>query len=82
MANVGEQQAAREQQAATTWQDMYAKAVGAKQKLMAQADKNWYTVGRQAIQDWNTDDLYSRMLDLYNAQYKPVARKKKTSGKE
>ena len=82
LANLGYQQASMMQQAATTQQDMFAKAVGAKQKLMAQADKNWYTVGRQAIQDWNTDDLYSRMLDLYNVQYKPIVRKKKTSGKE
>ena len=64
----GEAQATRAQQALAAQQEAYRKAVGAKQHLMAQADKNWYTVGRQAIQDYNTQDMYGRMLDLYNMQ--------------
>lgn len=64
----GEAQATRAQQALAAQQEAYRKAVGAKQHLMAQADKNWYTVGRQAIQDYNTQDMYGRMLDLYNIQ--------------
>lgn len=67
----GEAQATRAQQALAAQQEAYRKAVGAKQHLIAQADKNWYTVGRQAIQDYSTQDMYSRMLDLYNLRMYP-----------
>lgn len=70
MAKYGEASAARAQQALAAQQEAFRQAVGAKQRLQEQARKNWYTIGRQAIQDYSTQDMYSRMLDLYNRQMK------------
>lgn len=68
MAKYGEASAARAQQALATQQEAFRQAVGAKQRLQEQARKNWYTIGRQAIQDYSTQDMYSRMLGLYDRQ--------------
>lgn len=71
MAKYGEASAARAQQALAAQQEAFRQAVGAKQRLQEQARKNWYTIGRQAIQDYSTQDMYSRMLDLYNLRMYP-----------
>lgn len=70
MAKYGEASAARAQQALAAQQEAFRQAVGAKQRLQEQARKNWYTIGRQAIQDYSTQDIYSRMLGLYDRQMK------------
>ena len=64
----GQDEATRMQQANAIQQENYAKAVGAKQKLQAQARKNWYTLGRQNLQDFNTWLNTQGMLDLWNKQ--------------
>lgn len=64
----GEQAANRQQQALATQQEAYRQAVGAKQKWAAQARKNWYTIGRQGVQDWNSYILNGRQYDLWNKE--------------
>lgn len=64
----GQDEATRLQQANAYQQEAYRQAVGAKQKLQAQARKNWYTLGRQNIQDFNTWLNAQGMLDLWNRQ--------------
>lgn len=64
----GQDEASRMQQANAYQQEAYRQAVGAKQKLQAQARKNWYTLGRQNLQDFNTWLNTQGMLDLWNRQ--------------
>ena len=64
----GQDEATRLQQANAYQQEAYRQAVGAQQKLKAQARKNWYTLGRQALQDYNTMLNTRGMLKLWNAQ--------------
>ena len=64
----GQDEASRLQQANAYQQEAYRQAVGAKQKLQAQARKNWYTLGRQALQDYNTMLNTRGMMNLWNAQ--------------
>lgn len=64
----GQDEASRMQQANAYQQEAYRQAVGAKQKLQAQARKNWYTLGRQNIQDFNTWLNTQGMLDLWDRQ--------------
>lgn len=64
----GQDEASRLQQANAIQQENYAKAVGAKQKLQAQARKNWYTLGRQNLQDFNTWLNTQGMLNLWDRQ--------------
>lgn len=64
----GHDDATRMQQANAIQQENYAKAVGAKQRLQAQARKNWYTLGRQNLQDFNTWLNTQGMLDLWDRQ--------------
>lgn len=64
----GQDEASRLQQANAYQQEAYRQAVGAKQKLQAQARKNWYTLGRQALQDYNTMLNTRAMMNLWNAQ--------------
>lgn len=78
MMQSGQTEAVRQQQALAAQQEAYRQAVGAKQKLQAQARKNWYTVGRQTLQDYNTWDNANAMINLWNAKDK-VAKKIKTN---
>lgn len=64
----GQDEASRMQQANAYQQEAYRQAVGAKQKLQAQARKNWYTLGRQNLQDFNTWLNTQGMLDLWDKQ--------------
>lgn len=64
----GQDEATRMQQANAIQQENYAKAVGAKQRLQAQARKNWYTLGRQNLQDFNTWLNTQGMLNLWDKQ--------------
>ena len=64
----GQDEATRMQQANAYQQEAYRQAVGAKQKLQAQARKNWYTLGRQNLQDFNTWLNTQGMLDLWDRQ--------------
>lgn len=64
----GQDEASRMQQANAYQQEAYRQAVGAKQKLQAQARKNWYTLGRQNLQDFNTWLNTQGMLDLWDRQ--------------
>lgn len=64
----GQDEASRMQQANAIQQENYAKAVGAKQRLQAQARKNWYTLDRQNLQDFNTWLNTQGMLDLWDRQ--------------
>lgn len=64
----GQDDASRMQQANAYQQEAYRQAVGAKQKLQAQARKNWYTLGRQNLQDFNTWLNTQGMLDLWDKQ--------------
>lgn len=64
----GQDEATRMQQANAYQQEAYRQAVGAKQKLQAQARKNWYTLGRQNIQDFDTWLNTQGMLDLWDRQ--------------
>lgn len=64
----GQDEASRLQQANAYQQEAYRQAVGAQQKLKAQARKNWYTLGRQALQDYNTMLNTRGMMNLWNAQ--------------
>lgn len=68
MLQSGQSEAARKQQALATQQEAYRQAVGAKQKWQAQARKNWYTVGRQTLQDINSYDMSNELMDLYDYQ--------------
>lgn len=68
MAKYGEASAARAQEALYRQQEAFRQAVGAKQKLQEQARKNWYTIGRQALEDYNTKDNAEAMLNLYDRQ--------------
>lgn len=68
MMQSGQTEAVRQQQALAAQQEAYRQAVGAKQKLQAQARKNWYTVGRQTLQDYNTWDNANAMINLWNAK--------------
>ena len=68
MAKYGEASAARAQQALATQQEAFRQAVGAKQKLQEQARKNWYTIGRQALGDYNTKANAEAMRNLYDRQ--------------
>lgn len=62
----GQDDAARHQQANAIQQENLAKAYGAKQKLQAQARKNWFTLTRQGVQDINTMLNSRAMYDLWN----------------
>lgn len=62
----GQDEASRMQQANAYQQEAYRQAVGAKQKLQAQARKNWYTLGRQNLQDFNTWLNTQGMLNLWD----------------
>ena len=64
----GQDGASRMQQANAYQQEAYRQAVGAKQKLQAQARKNWYTLGRQSLQDFNTWLNTQGMLNLWDKQ--------------
>ena len=64
----GQDEATRLQQANAYQQEAYRQAVGAKQKLQAQARKNWYTLGRQNLQDFSTWLNTQGMLDLWDKQ--------------
>ena len=64
----GQDEASRLQQANAYQQEAYRQAVGAKQKLQAQARKNWYTLGRQNLQDFNTWLNTQGMLNLWDKQ--------------
>lgn len=64
----GQDEATRLQQANAYQQEAYRQAVGAKQKLQAQARKNWYTLGRQNLQDFNTWLNTQGMLNLWDKQ--------------
>lgn len=77
MMKYGQDEASRLQQANAYQQEAYRQAVGAKQKLQAQARKNWYTLGRQALQDYNTMLNTRGMMNLWNAQ---LAGNSNTSG--
>ena len=66
MAKYGEASAARAQQALAAQQEAFRQAVGAKQKLQEQARKNWYTIGRQALVDYNTKANAEAMRNLYD----------------
>lgn len=68
MAKYGEASAARAQQALAAQQEAFRQAVGAKQKLQEQARKNWYTIGRQALEDYNTKSNAEAMRNLYDRQ--------------
>ena len=68
MAKYGEVSAARAQQALAAQQEAFRQAVGAKQKLQEQARKNWYTIGRQALEDYNTKANAEAMRNLYDRQ--------------
>ena len=68
MAKYGEASAARAQQALAAQQEAFRQAVGAKQKLQEQARKNWYTIGRQALEDYNTKANAEAMRNLYDRQ--------------
>ena len=68
MAKYGEASAARAQQALAAQQEAFRQAVGAKQKLHEQARKNWYTIGRQALEDYNTKSNAEAMRNLYDRQ--------------
>lgn len=68
MAKYGEASAARAQQALAAQQEAFRQAVGAKQKLQEQARKNWYTIGRQALEDYNTRANAEAMHNLYDRQ--------------
>lgn len=68
LMNYGNAEATRQQQALATQQENYRQAVGAKQRWQAQARKNWYTIGRQGLQDWNTMLNAQAMLNLYDRQ--------------
>lgn len=68
MLQSGQAEAARKQQALAAQQEAYRQAVGAKQKWQAQARKNWYTVGRQTLQDINSYDMSNELMDLYDYQ--------------
>ena len=65
----GQSEAVRGQQALATQQESYRQAGGAKQKWQAKARKNWYTVGLQALRDFNSWDYANRMIDMYDAKY-------------
>lgn len=65
LMNHGRSEAMREQQALATQQEAYRQAVGAKQKLQAQARKNWYNIANQTIQDFSTNDFYNKLIKLY-----------------
>ena len=69
MMQAGQNEATRKQQALAAQQEAYRQAVGAKQKWQAQARKNWYTVGLQALRDFNSWDYANRMIDMYDAKY-------------
>lgn len=62
----GQDDAARHQQANAIQQENLAKAYGAKQRLQAQARKNWFTIARQGVQDTNTMLNSRAMYDLWN----------------
>ena len=64
----GQNEATRKQQALAAQQEAYRQAVGAKQKWQAQARKNWYTVGLQALRDFNSWDMSNELMDLYDYQ--------------
>jgi hypothetical protein len=64
----GQDEASRMQQANAYQQEAYRQAVGAKQKLQAQARKNWHTLGRQNLQDFNTWLNTQGMLNLWDRQ--------------
>uniref|UniRef100_A0AAU8BBP3 Uncharacterized protein n=1 Tax=Dulem virus 42 TaxID=3145760 RepID=A0AAU8BBP3_9CAUD len=66
----GQAEAARAQQALATQQEAYRQAVGAKQKLQAQARKNWYTIAGGLAQDLSTTDYQNKLFDLYNKSIK------------
>lgn len=68
MAKYGEASAARAQQALAAQQEAFRQAVGAKQKLQEQARKNWYTIGRQALEDYNTKANAEAIHNLYDRQ--------------
>lgn len=68
MAKYGEASASRAQQALAAQQEAFRQAVGAKQKLQEQARKNWYTIGRQALEDYNTKVNAEAMRNLYDRQ--------------
>ena len=68
MAKYGETSAARAQEALYRQQEAFRQAVGAKQKLQEQARKNWYTIGRQALEDYNTRANAEAMRNLYDRQ--------------
>lgn len=68
MAKYGEASAARAQEALYRQQEAFRQAVGAKQKLQEQARKNWYTIGRQALEDYNTKANAEAMRNLYDRQ--------------
>lgn len=68
MAKYGEASAARAQEALYRQQEAFRQAVGAKQKLQEQARKNWYTIGRQALEDYNTRANAEAMHNLYDRQ--------------
>lgn len=65
LMNYGQSEAMREQQALAAQQEAYRQAVGAKQKLQAQARKNWYTIANQTMQDFSTNDFYNKLIKLY-----------------
>lgn len=68
MAKYGEASAARAQEALYRQQEAFRQAVGAKQKLQEQARKNFYTIGRQALEDYNTRANAEAMHNLYDRQ--------------
>lgn len=76
LMNYGQSEAAREQQALATQQEAYRQAVGAKQKLQAQARKNWYTIANQTLQDFSTNDFYNKLIKLYGNKDEIVLTKK------
>lgn len=68
LMNYGQDEASRAQQANAYQQEAYRQAVGAKQKLQAQARKDWYTTGMQNLQDWTKYLNTQGMLDLWDRQ--------------
>ena len=68
LMNHGQDEASRAQQANAYQQEAYRQAVGAKQKLQAQARKDWYTTGMQNLQDWTKYLNTQGMLNLWDRQ--------------